>query len=114
MSQRKAKTKPKGSAATPQQKPQAKPIFDVSQRLEKAVTEWTNSGKREPQLAAAVAALSAEIISLGSQDKSMLLNQTAVRAARQRVAAEPSDTYAPDDVDRAASVFSSSIMAAIA
>ena len=115
MSPRKAKTAARsGNTTVAQPKPQAKLIRDVSTGLEQAVTRWASSGKRDPRLVAAVQSLSAEIISLGHQDSGMLLDQPAIRTARQRVATTLGDNYRHEDVDRAASIFSSSIMKALA
>ena len=109
MSPRKAKM----AAGGPPMRPQAKPICDVSQQLERIVARWASRGNRGPELVAAVRALSAEIVSLGKQDATILLDRPAIRTARQRLAAAPEGTFSPSDIDRAASIFSSSIMSTL-
>lgn len=108
MSPRKAKM-----AGGPPVRPQAKPVCDVSQQLELTVARWASRGNRGPELVAAVKALSAEIFLLGKQDTTILLDKPVIRTARQRLAAAPEDTFSADAIDRAASIFSSSIMSTL-
>jgi hypothetical protein len=113
MSQRMAKTKTASGTAQQQMKPQTKPICTISRQLEQSVAQWGANSNREASIVAALQALTTEIISLGNQDTSMLFDQHAVRTARHRVAATSSDTYRAEDVDRAASIFSSNIMSTL-